>query len=215
MPVHIDGLKCIGRALLLPKSPLKTLHLDEIYAYGSTMVPTYLHGPNPKHKSDGSFDNISTASHGNLPKTASGAFDYKAIKLKPNLASKFKSSEKKKARKDARSVPGYQDWHKSSDQLEDVVAALLPFIQRAHSLVTLSIRRPNPPLFKDDSDLSDALVTCLYVNSSIQRLYLEGNAIGAKGVTSLLRSSNGRRRRCALQELGLRDQHPIIPITIM
>mmetsp|Transcript_19784 Transcript_19784/g.25814 ORF Transcript_19784/g.25814 Transcript_19784/m.25814 type:complete len:303 (+) Transcript_19784:133-1041(+) len=91
----------------------------------------------------------------------------------------------------------------------------LPFIQRAHTLQSLSIRSPTPPLFEDGSKLLDAFATALYINSSIQKLYLEGNAIGSKGVYALLRASNNRRKRCALQELSLLNQRPILPTSVM
>jgi len=110
----------------------------------------------------------------------------------------------------------------SAPPVSAAVRALLPFVQRAPKLLVLSLRCPSPPLFGDEAEpeqpkggctpsLLDELCNALYVNSSLTRLLLEGNAVSVRGAALLLRAANGRRKRCVLQELNLTRQAAPVP----
>ena len=80
--------------------------------------------------------------------------------------------------------------------LEPVLRPLILYLQRARHLDTLGLRDLTPPV--DDHLVHDGgLAKALYVNSSIQRLQLDGNALTMKGGVDRLgeASSSSSNRR--------------------
>ena len=87
--------------------------------------------------------------------------------------------------------------------LEPVLRPLILYMQRARNLDTLGLRDLTPPV-DDDLVHDGGLAKALYVNSSIQRLQLDGNALTMKGGVDRLgeaspspSSSPPRHRRVA------------------
>ena len=61
-----------------------------------------------------------------------------------------------------------------------------------------------PPL--RDEDIREPLSTSIYCNSSIARVFLDGNDLTIECAAALIKSAVDRRKRCVIQDISLQNQ---------
>jgi len=221
MALHANGARCIGRALLLPGSCLRTLRLDHLSAYGDIAIKPKISRQN-RRKAQTNSSEKSRRDPGqpwHYESRASNHLSGLVTALLP-FVQRSASLEVLAIRHPV--TPLFGDHYSGNADVSTSSNTNASDISRSSSSSSSS-RRPtttsrslSPSRHRKgngssvishmNGELLALLCTALYVNSSLKRLLLDGNAISMSGTTQLLRASNARRARCVLQELSLTNQ---------
>jgi hypothetical protein len=223
MALHANGARCIGRALLLPGSCLRTLRLDHLSPYGDVAIKPKISRRNRQNErrvdTGGEFGSGCRApgQPWHYESRASNHLSGVVAALLP-FVQRSASLEVLAIRHPV--TPLFGDHYSgsavgastgSTKEGRSKSSSSSPLSRPGSRSLSPSHRRKggnnnSREISHLNGELLAVLCTALYVNSSLKRLLLDGNAISMAGTTQLLRASNARRARCVLQELSLTNQ---------